>query len=65
MGWEVGKRFRMEGTYVYLSMIHINVWQKPTQYCKAIILQLKINKIKNILSPQMPKDPFDSAESNH
>ena len=26
-------------------MIHVEVWQKPTQYCKAIILQLKINKI--------------------
>ena len=24
--------------------IHFDVWQKPTQYCKAIILQLKINK---------------------
>ena len=22
------------------------VWQKPTQHCKAIILQLKINKFK-------------------
>ena len=25
---------------------HVNVFQKPTQYCKAIILQLKILKIK-------------------
>ena len=24
--------------------MHIDVWQKPTQYCKAIILQLKIDK---------------------
>ena len=31
----------MEGTYVYLRLIHVEVWQKPTQYCKAIILQLK------------------------
>ena len=23
-------------------MIHVDAWQKPTQYCKAIILQLKI-----------------------
>ena len=22
-------------------LIHVDVWQKPTQYCKAIILQLK------------------------
>ena len=25
-------------------MIHVDVWQKPTQYCKAIILQLKRKK---------------------
>ena len=24
-------------------LIHVDVWKKPTQYCKAIILQLKIN----------------------
>ena len=31
--------------YVHLWLIHVDVWQKPTQFCKAIILQLK-NKIK-------------------
>ena len=46
MGWKVGKRFKREGTYVYLQLIHVDVWQKPTQYCKAIILQLKLNKLK-------------------
>ena len=25
-------------------MIHVDVWQKPTQYCKAIIFQLKRKK---------------------
>ena len=29
MGWGVGGRFKREGTYVYLWLIHI-VWQKPT-----------------------------------
>ena len=29
----------MEATYLWL--IHVDVWQKPTQYCKAIILQFK------------------------
>ena len=31
-GWdgvEVGRRFKREGTYVYLWLIHIVVWQKP------------------------------------
>ena len=36
-GWE---------TRVYLWHIHVDVWQKPTVYCKEIILQLKINKLK-------------------
>ena len=41
MGWEVVGRFKREGTYVYLWLIHADVWQKPTLYYKAIILQLK------------------------
>ena len=44
MGWEVGGRFKRKGTYVYLWLIHVAVWQKPTQNCKVVILQLKINK---------------------
>ena len=42
MRWEMGGRCKREGTYVYLWLIHVDVWQKPTQYCKAIILQLKM-----------------------
>ena len=36
------------GTQVNPWLIHVNVWQKPLQYCKVINLQLiKINeKIK-------------------
>ena len=40
---KVGERFKGEGTYVYLWLIYADVWQKPIQYCKAIILQLKID----------------------
>ena len=32
MGWEVKGRFNRE-TYIYLWLIHVDVWQKPTQYC--------------------------------
>ena len=39
MGW--GGRFKREGTYIYLWQIHVDVWQKLTKFCKAIILQLK------------------------
>ena len=44
MGWEVGGRFKREGAYVYIWLIHVGMWQKPTQYCKAIIFQLKMKK---------------------
>ena len=48
MEWAVGGRVKKEGTCVYLWLIHVDVWQKPTQHCKAIILQLKINTLKKI-----------------
>ena len=47
MGREMGQRFKREATYAYLCLIHADVWQKPTKFCKAIILRLK-NKLKNI-----------------
>ena len=48
MGWgrrrEGGSRW---GTHVNPWLIHVNVWQKPLQYCKVISLQLvKINEKK-------------------
>ena len=43
MGREVGAGIWM-GTHVNPWLIHVNVWQKPLQYCKVISLQLiKIN----------------------
>ena len=47
MGWELEKRLKKEGTHVYLWLIHADVWQKLTQYCYVVILQLK-NKIIKI-----------------
>ena len=44
-GWEGvggGGMFKGEGTHLYLLLIHVDVWQKPTQYCKANIFRLKI-----------------------
>ena len=45
MGWrrrqERGSRW---GTHVNPWLIHVNVWQKPLQYCKVSSLQqIKIN----------------------
>ena len=47
-GWEVGGRFKWEGTYVHLWLIHVDVWQKSSQCCKAIINLLKMNKYNKI-----------------
>ena len=41
VGREVGVGFRIGGTHVYLWLIHVDVCQKPSQYCKVIIFQLK------------------------
>ena len=51
MGWEARGRFKREETFIYLWLIHGDVWQKPTQYYKAIMLQLKINKLKKKKTP--------------
>ena len=40
----VGRRSKGKGTEVYLRLIHVDVWPKAVQYCKAIPLQLNINK---------------------
>ena len=42
MACGMGRRLRREGIYVYLRLIHIVLWQKPTQHCRAIIFQLKV-----------------------
>ena len=37
-GWD-GESFKREGIYVFLWLIHVEVSQKTTKFCKAIILQ--------------------------
>ena len=40
-GWDerkVGGGFKREGTYVYLMPIHVDAWQKPSQYYEVTIL---------------------------
>ena len=54
MGWEVGSWFKSEGTYAYLWLIHADVWQKATKFCKAIILQFK-NKLRMCLKAKKKK----------
>ena len=49
LGWSWGMRWggKLEGvsgwgTHVHPWLSHVNVWQKPLQYCKVISLQLKL-----------------------
>ena len=51
-GWEAGGSYKKEGSYLYLWLIHVDTWQKPIQYCKAIIFQLKINYKKKNFPPK-------------
>ena len=36
-GGGLGGRRKREGACVYLWLIHIDVWEKPTQQCKEIM----------------------------
>ena len=52
--WEGGSGWR---THVNPWLIHVNVWQKPLQYCKVISLQLmKIIGKKNKKEQQKKKE---------
>ena len=66
MGREGGSGW---GTHVNPWLIHVNIWQKPLQYCKVISFQLiKINEKKKkemndslVLSLKKEKKLFTSA----
>ena len=53
-GWDGkgGGREVHEGGDICIPLIHVDTWQKPTQHCKAIILQLKVNTFKKYISKQ-------------
>ena len=51
------------GTHVNPWLIHVNVWQKPLQYCKVISLQLiKINGKKILNTEKKSYCYFDFLE---
>ena len=43
--WRGGRRFKREGTYIYLWLIHGDGWQKPTQYLQCNCPPMKNFKI--------------------
>ena len=63
VGREVEEGFKMGG-YVHPSMIHIDVWQKPPQYCKEIIQLKSINLKKywsDLLFPPLGDPPMQGT----
>lgn len=58
-GWAaVGGRLRMEGTHVRLWLIRVDAMQKPIQYCKAVILQLKRKKLEKTSRKSKNKEVY-------
>ena len=44
-GWGyVGGSFKREETFVYLWLIHVDAWQKSSQYCNYPPIKTKIKK---------------------
>ena len=65
--WEGGSGW---GTHVNPWLIHVNVWQKPLQYCKVISLQLikmneKIKRKENKSSRKSNTFPFQLILSTY
>ena len=50
------------GTHVHPWLIHVNVWEKPLQYCKVISLQLKNMLIKNPIYAWLGEGVSSSTE---
>ena len=44
MGWEVGGKLKREGTYIDLWSMHVDIGQKPTQYCNYPSIKKKGKK---------------------
>ena len=66
VGW--GGRFKRL-MYVYLQLIHVDVGQKTTKFCKAIILQLKnkhiFKKAKKILDSSLSMGDNPNTSERH
>ena len=62
MGRQVGGGLRMGNTCKCVEswLIHVNVWQKPLQYCKVISLQL-INIIGKKKKTNLPANAGDTG----
>ena len=61
----MGGRLGRKGTWVYLCLILVDVWQKTTKFCKAIILQLKdsvqFSSVQSLSRGQLFATPWIAA----
>ena len=53
LGREMGRRFKREGIYVHLWLIHVEVWQKTIEFCKVNYSSIKKIKMNKLL-PSLP-----------
>ena len=44
VGRAEGEVFRVEGTYVYLWLVHTDVWKKPSQYHNYPLIKINLKK---------------------
>ena len=58
---DLGVGFSGEGTHVSLWLIHADIWQKPTQYYKATILQLERERKKEESSEKLATNEFPQS----
>ena len=66
MGWR--ERWEREsgwGTHVNPWLIHVNVWQKPLQYCKVISLQLINRKKLKWWKGKISNEQYSNWQSFH
>ena len=60
--WEGGSGW---GIHAYPWLIHVNIWQKPLQYCKVISLQLiEINEKKNQYKNTITRSTIDITKGS-
>ena len=62
---ERGKKYKKEGMYVYIQMIHFAVQERLTQLCKANILQYKLILEKGKSSYHLAKITVDTVRNMH
>ena len=62
VGRKMGGRSRREGTWVYLWLILVGVWQKTTKFYKAITFQLKNNNKKLFVLHRCSVNDFQAQD---